>query len=252
MGSYVIQQPSTDILMFRITRESIRNAINYEVMEGLEHALNEVEENKRIKALVITGEGEQAFCSGGDLSVFHGLKTKEEALPMLQRMGNLLYRLATIPKPTVALVNGIAVGGGCELATACDFRLAREGTKMGFIQGTLAITTGWGGASLLYEKMDVYRAMKILMEADVYPVETLADWGYIHKIIAKPEFKEVESFLERMVLRDVNVIQSYKKVLVQKWVQNGLKERMDNEIKTCSELWEKDAHHEAVRQFLNK
>ncbi|WP_144466457.1 enoyl-CoA hydratase/isomerase family protein, partial [Bacillus sp. FDAARGOS_235] len=98
------------------------------------------------------------------------------------RMGNLLYRLAVLPKPTVAALNGSAVGGGCELAAACDMRIAKAGTKAGFIQANLAITTGWGGASLLYERMNASLAFKLLTEGRVLSVQELLKYGFINEI----------------------------------------------------------------------
>ncbi len=70
---------------------------------------------------------------------------------MLSKMGKILYDIATLPVPTIALINGAAVGGGCEIATACDFRLVAKDAKCGFIQGTLGITSGWGGGTYLFE-----------------------------------------------------------------------------------------------------
>src|SRR5690606_14490185 len=92
------------------------NAIDYDVMDGLAQVIKEVEANDDDRVFVITGAGQKAFCSGGDLSVFQHLKTEKEAHQMLSRMGMILHSLATLSKPTVALLNGLAIGGGCELA----------------------------------------------------------------------------------------------------------------------------------------
>ena len=105
------------IAKFTIDRPEMRNAINYAVMEGLEKFLDQIEENPEVAYAVITGAGDRAFCSGGDLSEFHSLRTADEAYPMLSKMAGLLYRVATLPMPVIALVNGTAVGGGCEIAT---------------------------------------------------------------------------------------------------------------------------------------
>ena len=128
------------IMTFTINREEKRNAINYAVMDGLKEVITYIKNHDDVRFLVVTGAGEKSFCSGGDLSEFHSLETEEEAFGMLNKMGQILYDLATLPVPTIALINGTAVGGGCEIATACDFRLIASHAKAGFIQGSLAIT----------------------------------------------------------------------------------------------------------------
>ena len=93
--SYSIEKQEKGYLLFTINRSEKRNAINYDVMEGLTEAIKRATEPD-IKALVITGKGDQAFCSGGDLSVFHQLHTKEEAYTMLSKMANILYSLTNL------------------------------------------------------------------------------------------------------------------------------------------------------------
>jgi enoyl-CoA hydratase len=248
---YTIAKDEQGLIIFKIDRSEKRNAINYEVMEGLSKAIL-LAEDPNVNALVITGSGEHAFCSGGDLSVFHLLQTKEEAYPMLSKMAEILYSLLTLSKPTVALINGTAIGGGCELATACDFRLARKGVKAGFVQGKQAITTGWGGGSILSEKLLPNSAMKLLMEADVYPVEYLKDLGFIDAVYDENSIDACKFFLEKILANDRKVPQSYKKIWINKWEQTKLRERMEEEVQNCASLWESDAHHRHVRTFINK
>ncbi|WP_203362215.1 enoyl-CoA hydratase/isomerase family protein [Bacillus sp. REN10] len=239
------------ILEFKITRPEKRNAVNFEVMEGLSQAIERAKEAD-IRALVITGEGEKAFCSGGDLSVFHALRTEEEAYHMLSKMGKILYELTILPKPTIALINGTAVGGGCEIATACDFRIAKAGAKMGFIQGTLAITTGWGGGTLLFERIAPYHALKLLSEAAVYRAEQLVHIGFVHRVVDKINDEVIERFLQNESTIHSSVLSAYKQIQIRKWVGSGLWERIEQEMKQCAILWEAEAHHEAVAGFLNK
>lgn len=110
MKPYLLEEREQGCLLFTINRPEKRNAINFDVMDGLSEAINRTKK-PGVKALIITGAGEDAFSSGGDLSIFHQLKTEEEAYGMLSKMSNILYRLLTLPKPTIALINGTAVGG---------------------------------------------------------------------------------------------------------------------------------------------
>lgn len=241
------------IATFTINRQEMRNAINYAVMDGFEIFLSKVENDQSIAYVVITGEGDRAFCSGGDLSEFHGFRTADEAYPMLSRMAGLLYRLSTLPVPVIALVNGAAVGGGCEIATACDYRLVSTNAKAGFIQGTLAITSGWGGASQLFIKMDNHDAvLKLLSEAIVHTSEQLQSIGWATEVFEGTAQDGLEKFISNMKKIHPSVHRAYKKIVIANWKQSGLKERMLEESAQCAKLWESDAHHEAVENFLNK
>ncbi|AQQ53807.1 enoyl-CoA hydratase/isomerase family protein [Planococcus lenghuensis] len=237
------------VLTMTINRSEIRNAINHSVMDGFEKFIAAVQDS-RAHCAVITGAGGEAFCSGGDLSVFHELKTEEEAFPMLSRMADLLYRIKMLPVPVIAVVNGSAVGGGCEIATACDFRLVKREAKCGFIQGTLAITTGWGGGSYLLETLQHDRAMQMLTSARMYSAEELKGNGWATELYEQDT--DITGFLDRFRKIDSNVHRAYKQLAVQRWETNGLKSRVDLEVRHCAKLWALDAHHAAVDRFLNK
>ncbi len=242
-----------EIVTFTITRPEVRNAVNHKVMDGLERFICQLERDRSVKWGVITSEGGEAFCSGGDLGEFHALATSEQALPMLLRMTGLLYRLATLPIPIIALMDGVAVGGGCEIAAACDYRLMKSSGKAGFIQGTLAITAGWGGASLLYEKESNHgRVLQLLTEARVHKAEDLAEWGWITELYSGDKQQALECFTEKTAHIDPSVLQAYKSIAIRKWKQSKLKERMMEECKQCAVLWESDAHHAAVERFRSQ
>lgn len=242
-----------NILRFTINRPEIRNAINHEVIEGLEQLVSDVHKDSTIQFVVITGEGNDAFCSGGDLSIFHGLHTAQEAFPMLDRMANALYQVATLPVPIIALVNGHAVGGGCEIATACDFRIVSSHAKCGFIQGSLAITSGWGGGTYLFERLarqDI--AMQMLCEAKPYNAHTMLENGWATKTFDGDKEQALQSFLENMKQVESSVHRAYKQMLIRKWKAQKLLDQIKEEVKICADLWEADEHHAAVQKFLTK
>lgn len=240
---------SDGILTFTIDRPHIRNAINDEVIQGLEELVAQVHSDNP-QFVIITASGEQAFCSGGDLSVYQNLRTRNEAYPMLKKMGDVLYQVKTLPVPVVALINGMAVGGGCEIATACDYRLVRSHAKCGFIQGTLAITSGWGGGTYAMETLPHAEALKMLSEAKVYTANELLENGWATKVVDSDT--DVDEFFHSMKKILPEVHRAYKEIAIRKWQSSNLKDRVNEEIRICAELWEADAHHEAVERFLNK
>lgn len=241
------------ILTFTINREEKRNAVNDEVMNGLQEVITYIREHDDVRFLVVTGAGEKAFCSGGDLSEFHALETEAQAFGMLSKMAKILYDLATLPVPTIALINGTAVGGGCEIATACDFRLVAKHAKCGFIQGTLAITSGWGGGTYLFERgLRHDRALKMLVDASRYDAELLYEIGWAMRIFEGSKEEALNEFIANMRKIHPSVHKAYKEIELRKWREKNMYERVMEEVRTCSKLWESEAHHEAVNGFLTK
>ncbi|WP_368503978.1 enoyl-CoA hydratase/isomerase family protein [Alkalihalophilus sp. As8PL] len=241
-----------DLTWIVLNREQLRNAIDVDVMDQLLEALHIAKINTS-KAVVLIGEGDAAFCSGGDLSVFHELKTEQQALGMLSKMQNVLEEIFYFPKLTVSALNGTAVGGGCELATSCDLRIAAPHVKVGFIQGSLGITTGWGGASMLYERLPQPVAMEMLMTSRVYKADEARALGFLQGIILKEPFIEgVREWLAPYLKVENGVIAAYKHRFVDKVSRDELSTRMKEEVAECAKLWETDEHHQAVDAFLNR
>lgn len=251
MDPYIITKEKDGVLLFTINRPDRRNAINYEVMAGLEKAIDMAAGND-VKVFAITGAGDQAFCSGGDLSAFHSLKTETQAYGMLSRMAGILYKLLVLPRPTIAILNGSAVGGGCEIASVCDFRIGRDGMKAGFVQGNLAITTGWGGGSILLEKLPQNIAFKMLLDANIYTADELKEYGFIHQIYKENPIDACLSFMKGSLNKEATVLEAYKTLMIKKWELLSMRERMEEEAARCSVLWEDDAHHKKVDEFMNK
>lgn len=239
------------IATFTIDRPETRNAINSAVMNGLETFLDQVEKDPAISYVVITGTGDRAFCSGGDLTEFHAFRTAEEAFPMLSRMSGLLYRVATLPMPVIALVNGMAIGGGCEIAMACDYRVVSSKAKAGFVQGTLGITTGWGGATLYFEKDGKHdRVLRLLSEAKVHTAQEMLELEWATEIYEGTAEMGLAKFLTKMAPIHPSVHRAYKTAAIRKWTADFMHDRMLEESRQCSILWEGEAHHEAVERFL--
>lgn len=232
-----------------LNRPEKRNAIDYDVIYLLDEKLDVIQTRSDAKIVIITGAGDDAFCSGGDLSVFHQIHTKKDAREMLLKMANVLYKLFFFPKPTVAYLNGTAVGGGCEIATACDLRIAEKNIKLGFIQGKLGITTGWGGSTYLMERLNNQEAIQLLMSANPFDAKEGIKKGFIDNIYNRENF---EQWITTFTRQPVGVLMAYKQRLLSQHDRPKLYKHVLEEIEDCSTLWETPEHHEAVQRFINK
>jgi enoyl-CoA hydratase len=236
-----------------LSRPKVHNAINRSMMTQIEEVLTAWKEDQQVKILVVTGEGERTFCSGGDIEEFHGLDG-EATVHMLHHMKEVLFLLQTFPKPTVAALNGTAVGGGCEIATACDLRMAHPEVKVGFIQINLGITTGWGGATRLFEILPYSKALKLLLTGEKVSAQEDFSLGFIDEVLPTHDFMDhVLKWCKRITCHPLPALEAYKKTALD---QNDhsitLKGKLDREVNRSAEVWGSPKHKKAVSSFLNR
>jgi enoyl-CoA hydratase len=152
------------IYIITINRPDKLNALNKQVFTDLNTAIDEVSSNTNIKAAIITGAGPKAFVAGADITEFAGLN-KEEAMALAKRGQEVFFKIENSKKPVVAAVNGFALGGGCELAMACHFRLCSENAKFGQPEVNLGLIPGYGGTQRLTQLVGKGKSMELQMTA---------------------------------------------------------------------------------------
>jgi len=177
------------VAVLTINRPKALNALNSDTLSELSTVLDELGRDSSVKAVILTGSGEKAFVAGADISQMKDLNALEGR--QFAQLGQATFRkLELLPQPVIAAINGFALGGGCELAMACDIRLAGENAKFGQPEVTLGLTAGFGGtqrlprlvgtglaSELLFtgDIIDVQEAYRIGLVNHVYPVDTLME-----------------------------------------------------------------------------
>lgn len=169
------------ILTITINRPDKLNALNKDVFTDLNKTLDEIESNVEIKSVIITGAGPKAFVAGADISEFDALN-KEEAMALAKRGQDTFARIENSPKPIVAAVNGFALGGGCELAMACHFRVASENAKFGQPEVNLGLIPGYGGTQRLVQLIGKGMAMELLMSAHMIDANEAKQLGLVNYV----------------------------------------------------------------------
>lgn len=250
---YIKQSTDKNILYITLNRPEVLNAINLGMVEELIQAFQQAEENDDIQIIVLRGEGDKAFSSGGDLLEFHGLETKEEAIGMMRRVAELLQTIATSTKLTIAALHGYVLGGGAEITTAVDIRIASADTQLGFIQSKLGITSSWGGGSRLISILGGVRAMPLLISGEVCPADEWKQLGYIHKVFPTSTFEiDCTKYVQMLAERNTEVVRAYKKMVLGFTAVELLQKSIEEEIETAAQLWVGEDHVDAASQFFHK
>jgi len=164
-----------------INRPDKLNALNKTVFEELNKILDVVQAHHEIKSVIITGAGSKAFVAGADISEFDGLN-KAEAMALAKRGQDTFARIENSSKPIVAAVNGFALGGGCELAMSCHFRVAAETAKFGQPEVNLGLIPGYGGTQRLVQLIGKGKAMELLMSAHMIDAAEAKQLGLVNYV----------------------------------------------------------------------
>jgi enoyl-CoA hydratase/carnithine racemase len=248
----ILSQVTNGVAVITLNRPHVRNAINLEMVAELHAALNRFREDDNVKTIVFTGAG-QTFISGGDLEQFLAVRGKEQALPLLRRVGELLSEIDSYPKPTIAMINGTAIGGGCEFAASCHFRYASEQAVLGFVQIGMHITTGWGGGSRLLEKLSEPKALALLLTGERISAKEAHQLGFVDHVCPADQLMDtVMAFAGKIAAQPLAGIEAYMRLLA--WKRQGVayEERIRREIEQCASMWGTDEHVAVVNRFLRK
>ncbi len=175
----VRQEILGDAMVLTICRPHAGNSIDTPTALGLAAILQQHRRNTALRAVIVTGEGGKFFCSGGDLKAYRALKTKAQLTAAFGRVRKLLDAIEAFPLPVIAAIDGYALGGGMELALACDLRFASAGASVGFPQSRLGLIPGWNGLQRLVELVGRSKALKLLYTGERMAAAQALDLGLL-------------------------------------------------------------------------
>jgi 3-hydroxypropionyl-coenzyme A dehydratase len=176
-------QTNIDIAIIKINRPEVLNALNKEIMTELSQAIDIVSTDDGIKVIVITGTGERSFCAGADIRYVVNVDPIE-AERYATFIHTLLNKIENLQKPVIAAINGYALGGGCELALACDIRIASSNAKIGQTEVTIGIPPGWGGTQRLLRIVGPAKAKELIYTGKMITAEEAARIGLVNKVVS--------------------------------------------------------------------
>lgn len=170
-----------------LNRPQALNALNPQLVDELKQAIARLREAESVRAVVLTGSG-RAFCVGGDVKMVRAWTQPTEMRNWVEYCGRTLLELLQLPKPTIAAVNGLAVGAGCNLALVCDWVVASEEAKFSQIFIQLGLVPDMGGTYFLSRLVGMARAKRLVFTGEMLDARTAADWGLITEVVRKDRF----------------------------------------------------------------
>ncbi len=231
-----------------VDRQNKMNALDWAAMEAFRDAVRAARDDKRIRALIVTGAGERAFISGGDLSELQHYPAERDGRRLADVMGEALDELDRIDVPVVAAINGHSRGGGCEIAVACDIRIAAEGASLGFVHVRQGISTAWGGAQRLKRLVGYGRAMELLLTGRIIVAEEALRLGLVEQVL--PVAAVVPAARDLATIIAANPPQAVR--ALKRLVRLEANEAFEAEREMLARLWATADHLEAVAAFLEK
>lgn len=249
MYQTLLTSVENNLLTITINRADKLNALNKLVMAELEEVIMNFENEETWKAAIITGAGQKAFVAGADISEFDGL-TNEEGMDLARRGQEIFFKIENASKPVVAAVNGFALGGGCELAMACHFRIASENAQFGQPEVNLGLIPGYGGTQRLVQLIGKGRALELLLSGNLITASTALQYGLVNHVVPQEELLNktktiLQTIISKAPLAIAKCIAAVNAGISQ---HNGY----DKEIEAFGECFATDDMKEGAAAFLER
>jgi enoyl-CoA hydratase len=223
------------------------------MMLALERAAHLIETQAGVRIAIITGEGEKSFCAGGDIGAWSKLDPLTFGRTWIRHGHRALDALARLRQPLIAALNGHTLGGGAELALACDLRVMREGAHIGYIHGRLAITSAWGGGPDLVSLVGPARALRMTARCELVPAALALEWGLADALApAESLGAALEEFVAPMLRQSGTALRGCKAQARAARNAQPFEQRRAIELDAFVTTWMHADHWAAVDRILDR
>ena len=238
------------IAWITINREKALNSFNYGIMMKFDQIFSSLEREHEVVVVIITGAGQKAFVAGADIDEIK--KAGDHRTELIKQGQEIFFKIRNSSKIVVAAVNGFALGGGCELALACDIPIASENARFGFPEAKLGLMAGYGGTQLLSRLIGTGRAKYLMCTGEMLTAGEAFECGLIEKVCSLESLmEEAEKVAKKITANGPLAIKAYKKA-----INSGTELPLPDALKCELDEYDKVAHsidaEEGIRAFLGK
>lgn len=250
MAENIILDRTDRIARITINRPDKLNALNIRTRQEMAEALDELRGDDAVRVVVITGAGEKAFVAGADINEFAGRTAVQQRAVMKAK--SIFTAAEEFPKPLIAMINGFCLGGGCELALACDIRLAGEKARFGQPEINLGIIPGGGGTQRLTRLIGEGRAMQMILSGEMIDAQTALRFGLVNEVHPVDQLEARTMELAARIAEKSPVALAMAKTAVKNAARMTLREGLDSEIDLFALCFSTEDKEEGVRAFIEK
>ncbi len=239
------------IAILTLDREEALNALDRALLAELRERLRELAEDEGVRVVVLTGAGDRAFAAGADIKEMHRM-TVEEARAWGELGHECGRLLETMPKPTIAAINGFALGGGCELALACDIRYASTHAKLGQPEVSVGIIPGWGGTQRLARTAGLGFAKELILTGRIVDAEEAHRHGLVNALFFPEELMDRTLEAARALAAKSPLVLAAAKRMTNRALQGDHEAGLQEEAVAFSELFASEDQKEGMLAFIEK
>jgi enoyl-CoA hydratase len=248
---YIRLEMDSGVALMTIDRPESLNALNHQVLKELDGRLRGVDADTSVKAVVLTGAGDKAFVSGGDIKEMLDLDG-EQARSFSQNGQQLMLFIQSMNKPLLAAVNGYALGGGLELALACDFIYAAEKARFGLPEVTLGVLPGFGGTQNLPRLIGPNRAKELIFTGRILTANEALSWGIVNAVFPDAELLERTKETAARIALNASVAVGNARRAIQRGLDQTKAKGFRTETGLFSELFTTQDQKEGMQAFFEK
>ncbi len=239
------------VAVVTVDRPDALNALDLPTLTSLGETLSGLAADAAARVVVLTGAGERAFVAGADITYM--LEQDVDGARAWGELGHAVASLLeTMPKPTIAAVNGFALGGGCELALACDIRYASESARLGQPEVSIGIVPGWGGTQRLARVAGLGFAKELVFTGRMVPAGEALERGLVNAVFPDGELIEKTLELARLLASKSPLVLARAKELVNRSLQGSLAAALDDEVAAFAALFASEDRREGMTAFVEK
>ena len=238
------------VAIITINRPDKRNALNIKTREEGAALLEELRKDDSVGVVIFTGAGDKAFIAGADIGEFAGRTSITQRDVMMQR--SLFNAIDSFPKPVIAMINGYCLGGGCELALACDIRVASESASFGQPEINLGIIPGGGGTQRLTRLIGEGKAMEMILTGEIIDAKTAFSIGLVNHVFPPDQLQQKTMEIANRIVDKSPIALQLAKEAVKLASRSNLDEGLRREVDLFALCFSTEDKNEGVSAFLEK